>query len=150
MKLYAHREATPGHAFDPDTPWQREFEDSFPYEETPDQLAAIEDIKRDMEKPRIMDRLLCGDVGYGKTEVALRAIFKCVMGGKQAALLAPTTILVQQHYATMMNRFHGFPRQGGHPLALQDRAGTEGSHPPAGGGGNWTWSSAPTACSART
>ena len=150
LKLYAHREATPGHAFDPDTPWQREFEDSFPYEETPDQLAAIEDIKRDMEKPRIMDRLLCGDVGYGKTEVALRAIFKCVMGGKQAALLAPTTILVQQHYATMMNRFHGFPRQGGHPLALQDRAGTEGSHPPAGGGGNWTWSSAPTACSART
>src|SRR5699024_9745525 len=109
LKLYAHREATPGHAFDPDTPWQREFEDSFPYEETPDQLAAIEDIKRDMEKPRIMDRLLCGDVGYGKTEVALRAIFKCVMGGKQAALLAPTTILVQQHYATMMNRFHGFP-----------------------------------------
>ena len=101
LKLYAHRESTPGHAFDPDTPWQREFEDSFPFEETPDQLAAIEDI--------IMDRLLCGDVGYGKTEVALRAIFKCVMGGKQAALLAPTTILVQQHYATMMNRFHGFP-----------------------------------------
>ena len=109
LKLYAHRESVPGHAFDPDTPWQREFEESFPYEETPDQLAAIEDIKRDMEKPKIMDRLLCGDVGYGKTEVALRAIFKCVMGGKQAALLAPTTILVQQHYATMMNRFHGFP-----------------------------------------
>ena len=109
IKLYAHRESAAGHAFDPDTPWQREFEDGFPYEETPDQLAAIEDIKRDMEKPKIMDRLLCGDVGYGKTEVALRAIFKCVMGGKQAALLAPTTILVQQHYATMMNRFHGFP-----------------------------------------
>ena len=109
LRLYAHRESAPGHAFDPDTPWQREFEDSFPFEETPDQLAAIEEIKRDMEKPRIMDRLLCGDVGYGKTEVALRAIFKCVMGGKQAALLAPTTILVQQHYATMMNRFHGFP-----------------------------------------
>ena len=109
LKLYAHRESTPGHAFDPDTPWQREFEDSFSFDETPDQLAAIEDIKRDMEKPKIMDRLLCGDVGYGKTEVALRAIFKAVMGGKQAALLAPTTILVQQHYATMMNRFHGFP-----------------------------------------
>ncbi len=109
IKLYAHREHVAGHAFDPDTPWQREFEDSFPYDETPDQLAAIEDIKRDMEKPKIMDRLLCGDVGYGKTEVALRAIFKAVMGGKQAALLAPTTILVQQHYATMMNRFHGFP-----------------------------------------
>ena len=109
LKLYAQREAIPGHAFDPDTPWQREFEDSFPYEETPDQLAAIEDIKRDMEKPKIMDRLLCGDVGYGKTEVALRAVFKAVMGGKQAAMLAPTTILVQQHYATMLNRFAGFP-----------------------------------------
>lgn len=109
LKLYAARESAPGHAFDPDTPWQREFEDGFPYEETPDQLAAIEDIKRDMEKPKIMDRLLCGDVGYGKTEVALRAIFKAVMGGKQAAMLAPTTILVQQHYATMLNRFSGFP-----------------------------------------
>ena len=109
LKLYAQRESIDGYAFDPDTPWQREFEDSFPWEETPDQLAAIEDIKRDMEKPRIMDRLLCGDVGYGKTEVALRAIFKCVMSGKQAAMLAPTTILVQQHYATMLNRFSGFP-----------------------------------------
>ena len=109
LKLYAQREAAPGHAFDRDTPWQREFEDNFPYEETPDQLAAIEEIKRDMERPRPMDRLLCGDVGYGKTEVALRAIFKAVMGGKQAAMLAPTTILVQQHYATMLNRFSGFP-----------------------------------------
>ena len=109
LKLYAARESIPGHAFDPDTPWQREFEDGFPFEETPDQLTAIEDIKRDMEKPKIMDRLLCGDVGYGKTEVALRAIFKAVMGGKQAAMLAPTTILVQQHYATMLNRFAGFP-----------------------------------------
>ncbi len=109
LKLYAQREAIPGYAFEPDTPWQREFEDGFPYEETPDQLTAIEDIKRDMEKPKIMDRLLCGDVGYGKTEVALRAIFKCVMSGKQAAMLAPTTILVQQHYATMLNRFAGFP-----------------------------------------
>ena len=109
LKLYAQREAVPGYAFDRDTPWQREFEDNFPYEETPDQLAAIEDIKRDMEKPKVMDRLLCGDVGYGKTEVALRAIFKAVMSGKQAAMLAPTTILVQQHYATMINRFAGFP-----------------------------------------
>ena len=109
VKLYAAREHTPGHAFEPDTPWQRDFEADFPFEETPDQLAAIEDIKRDMEQPKIMDRLLCGDVGYGKTEVALRAIFKAVMGGKQAALLAPTTILVQQHYATMTNRFAGFP-----------------------------------------
>lgn len=109
LKLYAQREAIPGYAFDRDTPWQREFEDNFPYEETPDQLMAIEDIKRDMEKPKVMDRLLCGDVGYGKTEVALRAIFKAVMSGKQAAMLAPTTILVQQHYATMLNRFNGFP-----------------------------------------
>ena len=109
LKLYAQRESLPGFAFDPDTPWQRQFEDGFPWEETPDQLVAIEEIKRDMEKPKIMDRLLCGDVGYGKTEVALRAIFKCVMSGKQAAMLAPTTILVQQHYATMLNRFAGFP-----------------------------------------
>ncbi|MBQ8087533.1 MAG: transcription-repair coupling factor, partial [Clostridia bacterium] len=109
LKLYAQRESIPGHAFAQDTPWQREFEDGFPFEETPDQLAAIEDIKRDMEAPKVMDRLLCGDVGYGKTEVALRAVFKAVMGGKQAAMLAPTTILVQQHYATMMNRFAGFP-----------------------------------------
>jgi transcription-repair coupling factor (superfamily II helicase) len=109
VKLYAARTAATGFAFSPDTPWQRQFEDSFEYEETPDQVQAIEDIKRDMERPQIMDRLLCGDVGYGKTEVALRAIFKCVMDGKQAALLAPTTILVQQHYATMTNRFHGFP-----------------------------------------
>ena len=109
VKLYAQREASEGFAFLPDTPWQKEFEDNFPFEETPDQLTAIAEIKRDMEKPRIMDRLLCGDVGYGKTEVALRAIFKCVMSGKQAVLLAPTTILVQQHYATMMDRFDGFP-----------------------------------------
>ena len=109
IKLYAERKAVKGYAFSPDTPWQREFEDAFPFEETPDQLTAIAEIKKDMEKPQVMDRLLCGDVGYGKTEVALRAIFKCVMDGKQAALLAPTTILVQQHYATMLNRFHDFP-----------------------------------------
>ena len=109
VKLYAERASVKGYAFEPDTPWQREFEESFPYEETPDQLVAIQEIKRDMESDKVMDRLLCGDVGYGKTEVALRAIFKAVMSGKQAALLAPTTILVQQHYATMMNRFHGFP-----------------------------------------
>ena len=111
VKLYAERAAVKGYAFEPDTPWQRELEDRFPYEETPDQLVAIEEIKSDMESDKVMDRLLCGDVGYGKTEVALRAIFKAVMSGKQAALLAPTTILVQQHYATMMNRFHGFPVQ---------------------------------------
>ena len=108
-RLYAQRETVPGHAFDPDTPWQREFEDSFPYEETPDQLAAIADIKRDMESPKVMDRLLCGDVGYGKTEVALRAIFKAVMGGKQAAMLAADDHPHPAHYATMLNRFAGFP-----------------------------------------
>ncbi|MDO4357861.1 MAG: CarD family transcriptional regulator, partial [Clostridia bacterium] len=109
IKLYADRQAATGFAFSPDTPWQREFEDAFPYEETPDQLTAIEDIKRDMESNRVMDRLLCGDVGYGKTEVALRAIFKCIMDNKQAVLLAPTTILVQQHYQTITSRFSGFP-----------------------------------------
>ncbi|MBR3504560.1 MAG: transcription-repair coupling factor [Clostridia bacterium] len=109
VKLYAERHDSEGHAFAPDTPWQREFEDKFPYDETEDQLRAIEEIKRDMEAPRAMDRLLCGDVGYGKTEVALRAIFKCVMDGKQAALLAPTTILVQQHFQTILNRIEGYP-----------------------------------------
>ena len=109
IKLYAERSSAPGYAFGPDTPWQKEFEDNFPFEETPDQLNAIAEIKRDMERPMVMDRLLCGDVGYGKTEVALRAVFKCVMDGKQAVLLAPTTILVQQHYATALNRFGNFP-----------------------------------------
>ena len=109
IKLYARRSASTGYAFSPDTPWQRQFEDAFEYEETPDQVTAIAQMKADMEKPQIMDRLLCGDVGYGKTEVALRGIFKAVMDGKQAALLAPTTILVQQHYATMLRRFDGFP-----------------------------------------
>ena len=109
VKLYAKRQAAPGYAFPPDTPWQRELEDSFEYDETEDQLTAVTEIKRDMERPQVMDRLLCGDVGYGKTEVALRAIFKAVMSGKQAALLAPTTILVQQHYNTILRRFAHFP-----------------------------------------
>ena len=109
VKLYAERHDANGYAFSPDTPWQREFEDSFPYDETEDQLRAIEEIKHDMEQPTVMDRLLCGDVGYGKTEVALRAIFKAVVDGKQAALLAPTTILAQQHYSTILKRFKNFP-----------------------------------------
>ncbi|WP_018131771.1 transcription-repair coupling factor [Effusibacillus pohliae] len=109
IKLYAARQATPGHAFSPDTHWQREFEAMFPYDETPDQLKAIEEIKKDMEKPRPMDRLLCGDVGYGKTEVAIRAAFKAVMDGKQVAVLVPTTILAQQHYETFKERCAGFP-----------------------------------------
>ena len=109
LKLYAEREAAPGFAFPSDTPWQWELENAFPYQETPDQLQAIEAVKRDMEKPRPMDRLLCGDVGYGKTEVAIRAAFKAVMGGKQVAVLVPTTILAQQHQRTFVERFEGFP-----------------------------------------
>ena len=109
IQLYAERQRRPGFAFSPDSPWQREFEDAFDYEETPDQLRAIEEIKRDMEKATPMDRLLCGDVGYGKTEVALRAVMKCVLDGKQAAILVPTTVLAQQHYATAINRFRSFP-----------------------------------------
>ncbi|AEG13819.1 transcription-repair coupling factor [Desulfofundulus kuznetsovii DSM 6115] len=109
LALYAARQALPGHAFSPDTPWQQEFEATFPYQETPDQLRAIQEVKADMERPRPMDRLLCGDVGYGKTEVALRAAFKAVMDGKQVAVLVPTTILAQQHYNTFRERFAGFP-----------------------------------------
>lgn len=109
LRLHALREARPGYAFSPDTPWQREFEERFPYEETPDQLQAVEEIKRDMEKGRPMDRLLCGDVGYGKTEVAIRAAFKAVMDGKQVAVLVPTTVLAHQHYQTFRERFAGYP-----------------------------------------
>lgn len=109
LSLYAKRQVINGHSFSKDTPWQRQFEESFPYEETPDQLQVIEEIKEDMENPTAMDRLLCGDVGYGKTEVALRAAFKAVMDGKQVAILVPTTILAQQHYNNMMERFEDFP-----------------------------------------
>jgi transcription-repair coupling factor (superfamily II helicase) len=109
IRLYAARMASPGHAFAPDSPWQRELEDAFPYAETPDQLTAIEEIKADMEAPVPMDRLLCGDVGYGKTEVAVRAAFKSVMDGKQVAVLVPTTLLAQQHFATFSERFAPFP-----------------------------------------
>ena len=109
IKLYAQREATKGYQFSPDTPEMREFEALFPYEETQDQLRAIDEIKQDMEKPQPMDRLLCGDVGYGKTEVAIRAAFKAVMDGKQVAILVPTTILAQQHYETFRERFEGYP-----------------------------------------
>ena len=109
LRLYAQRKAVPGHAFAPDTHWQEEFEGAFPYELTPDQATAITDIKKDMEAPTPMDRLLCGDVGYGKTEVAMRAAFKAVMDGKQAAFLAPTTVLAFQHVKTLKERFAGFP-----------------------------------------
>ncbi|EUJ28806.1 transcription-repair coupling factor [Listeria floridensis FSL S10-1187] len=109
IKLYAEREAEQGFAFSPDSDMQREFEDSFPYQETEDQARSIKEIKKDMERIRPMDRLLVGDVGYGKTEVALRAAFKAMMDGKQVAFLVPTTILAQQHYETMKERFQGFP-----------------------------------------
>jgi transcription-repair coupling factor (superfamily II helicase) len=109
IKVYAARQALPGHAFRADTEWQKDFEASFPYQETVDQLRAIEEVKRDMEQPRPMDRLLCGDVGYGKTEVALRAAAKAVFDGKQVAMLVPTTILAEQHYETFKERFQGLP-----------------------------------------
>lgn len=109
IKLYAKRQATKGHKFSKDGPYAKEFAMLFPYEETPDQLRAIEEVTRDMESDVPMDRLLCGDVGYGKTEVAIRAAFKAVMDGKQAAVLVPTTILAQQHYETFRERFNGYP-----------------------------------------
>lgn len=109
IQLYAARKRQEGFAFAADSPWQREFEDNFPYPETDDQLRCIAEIKRDMESPVPMDRLLCGDVGFGKTEVALRAVMKAVMDGKQAAILVPTTVLAQQHYQTAIARFRGFP-----------------------------------------
>ncbi len=109
VKLYKARREQPGHAFGPDTPWQREMEDGFLYEETPDQLEAIQEVKEDMERPQPMDRLVCGDVGYGKTEVAIRAAFKAVMDGKQVVVLAPTTVLAQQHFTTFSERMAPYP-----------------------------------------
>ncbi|HQA77356.1 MAG TPA: transcription-repair coupling factor [Propionicimonas sp.] len=109
IKLYAARQASRGHAFAPDTVWQNELEDAFAYVETPDQLSAITEVKADMEQVVPMDRLICGDVGYGKTEIAVRAAFKAVMDGKQVAVLVPTTLLVQQHHATFADRYAGFP-----------------------------------------
>jgi len=109
VQLYAARQSSPGHAFGPDTPWQRELEDAFPYTETPDQLAAIEEVKRDMERPVPMDRVISGDVGFGKTEIAVRAAFKAVQDGKQVAVLVPTTLLATQHLQTFTERMRAFP-----------------------------------------
>src|SRR6202011_642320 len=109
LELYAERKTATGFGFAPDVPWQREFEDAFEFSETPDQATAIADIKRDMQAPTPMDRLLCGDVGYGKTEVAMRAAFKAVANSKQVAVLAPTTVLAFQHQKTLKERFAGFP-----------------------------------------
>ena len=107
--LYQTRLRTPGHAFPADTPWQHELEEAFPYQETPDQLTAITEVKADMEAEHPMDRLVCGDVGFGKTEVAIRAAFKAVQDGKQVAVLVPTTLLAQQHHQTFSDRFAGYP-----------------------------------------
>ena len=109
LKLYARRTMAPGFTYSKDSPWQKEFEEAFEYDETPDQAQAIADVKRDMQSPKPMDRLLCGDVGYGKTEVAMRAAFKAVLDGKQVAVLAPTTILADQHFRTFQRRFAAFP-----------------------------------------
>jgi transcription-repair coupling factor (superfamily II helicase) len=109
LRLYAERKLVQGHAFAADTPWQQEFEDAFPYELTVDQASAVEDVKEDMETARPMDRLIIGDVGYGKTEVAMRAAFKAVMDGKQVAVLSPTTVLAYQHFETFCKRFAAFP-----------------------------------------
>ena len=124
LELYSRRKAEPGFAFAPDTDWQSEFEAAFPYQETEDQLRCIEEVKHDMENPVPMDRLVCGDVGYGKTEIALRAAFKAVMSGKQVALLAPTTILVEQHFETFKDRFCPVSREDRHalPFPLSERA----------------------------
>src|SRR5438105_2749643 len=107
--LYRRRVTTPGHAFAPDTPWQREVEEAFPFTETPDQLKAIVEVKGDMEEAVPMDRLVCGDVGFGKTEVAIRAAFKAIQDGKQVAVLVPTTLLAQQHFQTFSDRMAGYP-----------------------------------------
>ncbi len=124
ISLYAERQRLPGYAFSPDSTWQREFEENFPYTETDDQLRCTAEIKQDMEASVPMDRLLCGDVGFGKTEVAFRAVMKCILDGKQAAILVPTTVLAQQHYQTALQRFFGFPVE----IGLLSRMGTGGEN----------------------
>ena len=118
IELYAARRSTPGFAFLPDDDWQRSFEEAFPYDETEDQLTCTAEIKRDMEQPHPMDRLLCGDVGFGKTEVAFRAVMKCVLSGKQAAILVPTTVLARQHFLSACAAFFRLPHQSGYPEPL--------------------------------
>ena len=123
IQLYSARMATQGHAFSPDTPWQRELEDAFAYVETPDQLSSIDEVKADMERTVPMDRLICGDVGYGKTEIAVRAAFKAIQDGKQVAVLVPTTLLVQQHFQTFTERYAQFPVTVRAAVALPERQG---------------------------
>ena len=147
IQLYSARIAAPGHAFGPDTPWQRELEDAFPYVETPDQLGAIDEVKEDMEKTVPMDRLICGDVGYGKTEIAVRAAFKAVQDGKQVAVLVPTTLLVQQHFDTFSERYASFPVNVRALSRFQTDKEAEPGHGRADRRAPSTSSSAPTGCS---
>ena len=141
--------ATKGHAFGPDTPWQRELEEAFPFAETPDQLQTIDEVKADMEKPIPMDRLLSGDVGFGKTEVAVRAAFKAIQDGKQVAMLVPTTLLVKQHLETFSERFAGFPVTVAALSRFQTDKEAQESSPGLARRHASTWSSARTASSPR-
>ena len=149
IRLYSARMATKGHAYGPDTVWQRELEDAFPFQETPDQLGAIDEVKADMMLPVPMDRIICGDVGYGKTEIAVRAAFKAVQDGKQVAVLVPTTLLANQHFKTFSERFAQFPVTVGGalpvPVRSRERRDRPASWPPAR---STSWS-APTGCCSR-
>ena len=146
LVLYAQRQLSRGHAFSPDGDWQRELEDAFPYVETPDQLKALIDVKHDMELIQPMDRLICGDVGFGKTEVALRAAFKAIQDGKQVAVLVPTTVLAQQHFDTFSAPHGRLPGQGRDDLALPLRQRAGGDHSEAGDAARSISSSARTGC----
>ena len=138
LKLYAARKMAEGFAFSADSNWQREFEDAFEFTETKDQISAIKEIKRDMESPQPMDRLLCGDVGFGKTEVVMRAAFKALGDGKQVAVLAPTTVLCFQHFETFKHRFQPFPGAGrnAQPVPVAQGAERSGGGPGRGQGGH--------------
>ena len=146
IRLYSARMAAPGYAFGPDTPWQRELEDAFPYIETPDQASTIDEVKADMERPVPMDRVVCGDVGYGKTEIAVRAAFKAVQDGKQVAVLVPTTLLVQQHLPTFSERYANFPVKVAALSPVPDRHGGQSSRRRVWPKARSTSSSARTGC----
>ncbi len=150
VALYRRRLQVTGHAFGPDTPWQAELESSFPFVETADQLRAIEEVKADMERPQPMDRLVCGDVGFGKTEVAIRAAFKAVQDGYQAAVLVPTTLLASQHAQTFADRYAPFPGEGGAAQPVPDQRPGQRRSWPAWPTGRWTWWWGPTGCWAGT
>ena len=138
VRLYSVRMSVQGHTFGPDTPWQHELEDAFPHEETGDQLTAIEEVKHDMERPKPMDRLICGDVGFGKTEVAIRAAFKAVMEGKQVAVLVPTTLLAEQHFISFSERYAPFPVKVAMLSRFVSAARPEEGHRRRREGGRWT------------